>query len=681
MTTYNTGNPLGSTAVKDLYDNAQNLDIAVNSSELTWLDRGPSGIARTRKTYAGIEMDARLALEQTGYVYTVPLNYAAGIAITLPNQIFLQGGEYYKPGPTLTLPYTTTGVWATEQALFRSVGDATLRGQLAASGGVNLVNGALRQIATVAALRTSVGRYDGEVISLQGYSVLGQGGGQLYWSATSSETDDGGSTFQVTGVTTGRWKRFGSTLSFFDFGALGTGTGVTGVGADDTAALQAAFYWAQVKHTTLRVPALAQGFLFRVTATLLVLKGFNLIGDGVAVFDNPLSTTTINTRGPGSWIYFDHAARGIYFNDTISRRGAVIDGLAFMRNQPAPVVGGTFTPAANGFDIDIRDFDDIDIKNTMFLNPTKAINNFGGVRLLLDNVKGQPLQIGVAMDAVFDVCRFSKVHWWPFWTNIDSVEVYTSLNLSQYQFGRIDNCMVESCFGIFSRRMFNITSSVYGACNKLRISNCDSDGSASFVTISADAATLSISNCVQQNSGRSSVRTALGAGPAGIEWAGGNDGRLQFSNLSLQGSNASCIVMYNGINRIQGVNLEMGNWGQSISGALGVDIQGNSNIFELANPPRIINKVAGSGNFIGGAGVSIAEIDFPLSSGMTQGATTDSSGYLTVPIPDRGVPPRKFLATSQANVLHHVSLTSAGSNTVQVRVFDVAGAPLNAQSV
>lgn len=39
MTTYNTGNPIGSANPKDLYDNSQNLDKAVNSQESTWEDR------------------------------------------------------------------------------------------------------------------------------------------------------------------------------------------------------------------------------------------------------------------------------------------------------------------------------------------------------------------------------------------------------------------------------------------------------------------------------------------------------------------------------------------------------------------------------------------------------------------------------------------------------------------
>lgn len=44
MTTYNTGNPIGSTDARDLYDNAQNFDTAVNTSNPVWVDR--FGVAR-----------------------------------------------------------------------------------------------------------------------------------------------------------------------------------------------------------------------------------------------------------------------------------------------------------------------------------------------------------------------------------------------------------------------------------------------------------------------------------------------------------------------------------------------------------------------------------------------------------------------------------------------------------
>ncbi|KAF0804939.1 hypothetical protein A6D6_02703 [Alcanivorax xiamenensis] len=53
MTTYNTGNPLGSPDPRDLYDNAENLDEAVNSDAETWQDR----LGVTRPTLKRLERD------------------------------------------------------------------------------------------------------------------------------------------------------------------------------------------------------------------------------------------------------------------------------------------------------------------------------------------------------------------------------------------------------------------------------------------------------------------------------------------------------------------------------------------------------------------------------------------------------------------------------------------------
>lgn len=98
MTTYNTGNPLGSTDARDLYDNAQNLDTAVNSSASTFTDRlgklrptlagatDPSGFAQTAvdaRTAAELARDATLAAAKT---YTTT---AAGLAATTSGQVFL----------------------------------------------------------------------------------------------------------------------------------------------------------------------------------------------------------------------------------------------------------------------------------------------------------------------------------------------------------------------------------------------------------------------------------------------------------------------------------------------------------------------------------------------------------------------------------------------------------------
>lgn len=56
MTTYKTGNPLGSVSPKDLFDNSENLDHAVNGVALTWDDR----FGKCRLSWAGIESRARI---------------------------------------------------------------------------------------------------------------------------------------------------------------------------------------------------------------------------------------------------------------------------------------------------------------------------------------------------------------------------------------------------------------------------------------------------------------------------------------------------------------------------------------------------------------------------------------------------------------------------------------------
>ncbi|MCI2809399.1 hypothetical protein [Eoetvoesiella caeni] len=126
MTTYNTENPIGSTEVKDLYDNAQNLDIATNDrTARAWIDR----LGKNRRTMWGMEEDFQDFLVNSGYENIG--DYAAGLEITARNQIFWKDGELYRAGKVLDLPYTTTGEWVDEEGLFVAVGDAALRQQLA----------------------------------------------------------------------------------------------------------------------------------------------------------------------------------------------------------------------------------------------------------------------------------------------------------------------------------------------------------------------------------------------------------------------------------------------------------------------------------------------------------------------------------------------------------------------
>ena len=137
MTTYNTGNPLGSAAAKDLFDNAQNLDFAVNEiTKAFWSDR----FGRSRKTWFGIQKDAQAAIASFGYI-TLD-SFQAGAALTLPNQTLrdTDTGEYYrwdgefptggKVVPSGSTPTSSGGVGL---GAWVSVGDASLRSDLSST--------------------------------------------------------------------------------------------------------------------------------------------------------------------------------------------------------------------------------------------------------------------------------------------------------------------------------------------------------------------------------------------------------------------------------------------------------------------------------------------------------------------------------------------------------------------
>ncbi|MDM3063456.1 hypothetical protein [Citrobacter sp. CK180] len=125
MTTYNTGNPLGSAAAKDLYDNAENLDhLAIDQENETWPDR----LGKERKTWHGMEVgfqeivneyseqleeltdEFEETIASLGWVQMG--NYAPGMVISSRNQIVFYNGYWYAWRGDL--PHTTAGATPVE---------------------------------------------------------------------------------------------------------------------------------------------------------------------------------------------------------------------------------------------------------------------------------------------------------------------------------------------------------------------------------------------------------------------------------------------------------------------------------------------------------------------------------------------------------------------------------------
>lgn len=134
MTTYNTGNPVPSADAKDRYDNSQTFDELVNSSSPFALNR----IGAALKTWAGLtgqynqlidnfENQFNAFLNSQGFGYLGDYVADGPITVTALNQMFSRAGEYWVPKPSTTLPFTTTGNWASDSAFFSSRGDASVR--------------------------------------------------------------------------------------------------------------------------------------------------------------------------------------------------------------------------------------------------------------------------------------------------------------------------------------------------------------------------------------------------------------------------------------------------------------------------------------------------------------------------------------------------------------------------
>lgn len=153
MSTYKTGNPLGSAAVKDLFDNAENLDFALNSlTALIWTDR----LGKTRRSFFGMEsafvtqltsQESRFNTFIQSSGYQIVGDYTAGpLTIDEYNQLIRYNNELYKLTAATDIPFTTAGntdeTWiSTDAAHFVSVGDAALRQNLGSGDGSKLIGG------------------------------------------------------------------------------------------------------------------------------------------------------------------------------------------------------------------------------------------------------------------------------------------------------------------------------------------------------------------------------------------------------------------------------------------------------------------------------------------------------------------------------------------------------------
>ncbi|HFX1297066.1 TPA: hypothetical protein ACID1V_002877 [Pseudomonas aeruginosa] len=200
MTTYATGKPLGSKDPRDLYDNAENFDAAMNDRvNTTWNDR----FGVTRPTLKGYEEQFNYFLAGSGFE-NPPLIYVDGSPLTVDRatQIIDRGGNLYSVKLTSSFPVVLSGNWSEDEDLLVVRGDQSLRQEITStspSEGSSIIGNSTVSVSSVADIKNQTKRADLK-LSLSSYHPLGKsGGGTFIWSpSTPKSNHDGGTIFSPT---------------------------------------------------------------------------------------------------------------------------------------------------------------------------------------------------------------------------------------------------------------------------------------------------------------------------------------------------------------------------------------------------------------------------------------------------------------------------------------------------
>lgn len=178
---------------------------------------------------------------------------------------------------------------------------------------------------TIADLRTMAGATDDYAKVLGYHTPADGGGGDFYWDAASTEEDNNGTIFQVTGFPTGRWYRICEhQVNPRWFGAKGDGI------TDDRAAFQSMIDFCEQKGVKdIKIPF---GDYYLEESVLVRIGGIKFIGEGCLlreeswwygnatlyeeIYGNP---SFVSTYSPfkGACIVVRNGISGIVYTDTV----------------------------------------------------------------------------------------------------------------------------------------------------------------------------------------------------------------------------------------------------------------------------------------------------------------------------------------------------------------------------
>lgn len=224
MTTYKTGNPIGSVSPKDLFDNSENLDRAINGTALTWGDR----FGKNKLSWAGIQDRARIDTEAAATAAAAIATVQAGeyrdeaqqarddaVAAAAASGEFVFAETYAQAVGKLPLPegtvvevgsdethdYSRTRYLVDAGELKFAVNLDLLRTALAQPKGASLVG--FRQVGS-GAIGLTVEEKLGQRVSVADFGALGSG--ELESAAIQKAVDSGAKTLEFPFGDTGTYK-------------------------------------------------------------------------------------------------------------------------------------------------------------------------------------------------------------------------------------------------------------------------------------------------------------------------------------------------------------------------------------------------------------------------------------------------------------------------------------------
>lgn len=99
------------------------------------------------------------------------------------------------------------------------------------------------------------------------------------------------------------------------------------------------------------------------------------------------------------------------------------------------------------------------------LNPYKGIDASQNERHLIRNISGQPLRLGVFVDAIYDIGRIENVHFNPWWSMKPKLFGWQMENGEAFVFGRTDWQYVHNTFAFGYNIGYRFIETKNGVCN------------------------------------------------------------------------------------------------------------------------------------------------------------------------------------------------------------------------